>query len=214
MVLAAAAVVLAACGDDDELTEAPATTPAGAGAGCDEVEEPPAKNVKLRPPAESVKGHPITALVETSCGDFEIALDIKRSPKTTSSFVHMAEEGVYDDTSFQRIVPGFVIQGGDPRGDGTGDAGYTVEEPPPPGAAYTEGVVAMAKAGAEPPGTSGSQFFVVVSADAGLPADYAILGKVSSGEQTVDAIAAQGDPQSGQIGTPLRPVLIKQISID
>jgi cyclophilin family peptidyl-prolyl cis-trans isomerase len=156
---------------------------------------------------------PKIAKVKTSCGDFEISLDSEGSPKTVASFAHMADEGVYDDTPFHRIVPDFVIQGGDPRGDGTGDAGYTVEEPPPPDAAYTDGVVAMAKTAAEPPGTSGSQFYVVTAADAGLPADYALLGEVSSGEETVDAIAGLGDPASGQTGTPTRPVVIETITV-
>jgi cyclophilin family peptidyl-prolyl cis-trans isomerase len=205
-----AVIALAACGEDEE----PATTTQSSTADCERAEEPQPKNVKLKRPTATVEDEEPTALVETSCGEFEIALDTRDSPKTAASFVHMADEGVYDDTSFQRIVPGFVIQGGDPLGDGTGDAGYTIEETPPPDAEYTRGVVAMAKTGAEPPGTSGSQFFVVVSADAGLPPDYAVLGRVRSGEGTVDKIAAQGDPSSGQTGTPLQPVVIEKITIE
>ena len=85
------------------------------------------------------------AAVETSCGTFEIALDTRGSPKTVSSFVHLAREGLYDDTIFHRIVPGFVIQGGDPLGTGRGGPGYSVDEVPPSDTVYTKGTVAMAK---------------------------------------------------------------------
>jgi cyclophilin family peptidyl-prolyl cis-trans isomerase len=215
--LCASALAFASCGDDDE--EQSATTTGATGGGeCESVEQPPARNVDLKPPARERGGLPTVARVKTSCGDFEIDLDGKRSPKTVASFAQMAEEGVYDDTTFQRVVPDFVIQGGDPTGDGTGDAGYTVEEAPPPDAAYTRGIVAMAKTGAEPPGTSGSQFFVVTAADAGLPPDYAILGKLRSGQATIDAIEAQASP-GAEAATdpaeqrPLQPVVIEQITV-
>jgi cyclophilin family peptidyl-prolyl cis-trans isomerase len=208
----AAAVALAGCGQDEPTPPATTTTQAAGSDQCKQVEAPPTRNVKLKPPGATVKGEKLTARVETSCGDFEIDLDTGGSPKTASSFVHMVENGVYEDTTFQRIVPGFVIQGGDPLGDGTGDAGYTVEETPPPDATYTRGVVAMAKTPAEPPGTSGSQFFVVVSADAGLPADYAILGEVSDGDETIAAIESQGVP--GAETEPKQPVVIEQITIE
>jgi cyclophilin family peptidyl-prolyl cis-trans isomerase len=154
------------------------------------------------------------AVVDTSCGSFEIELDTRASPKTTASFANLVEEGVYDGTAFHRIVPDFVIQGGDPRGDGTGDPGYFVDEPPPDNVAYTRATVAMAKTAVEPPGRSGSQFFVVVVADAGLPADFALLGEVSSGLDVVERIARLGDPASGQSGTPLAPVVIDSITLE
>ena len=91
-----------------------------------------------------------------------------------------------------------MIQGGDPLGTGRGGPGYSVDEPPPSDAEYTRGTVAMAKTAVEPPGRSGSQFFVVTAADAGLPPDYALLGEVSSGEDVVDRIAELGDPASGE----------------
>ena len=153
------------------------------------------------------------AAVDTSCGSFEIALDARDSPKTVSSFVYLAREGLYDDTTFHRIVPGFVIQGGDPLGTGRGGPGYSVDEPPPSNAEYTRGTVAMAKTAIEPPGRSGSQFFVVTAADAGLPPEYALLGEVSSGEDVVDRIAKLGDPASGDAGTPLATVVIRKITV-
>ena len=125
----------------------------------------------------------------------------------------MAREGLYDETGFHRIVPGFVIQGGDPLGTGRGGPGYSVDEAPPSDTAYTRGTVAMAKAALEPPGRSGSQFYVVTAADAGLPPEYALLGEVSSGEEVVDRISELGDPASGDTGTPLAPVVIRTITV-
>jgi cyclophilin family peptidyl-prolyl cis-trans isomerase len=153
-------------------------------------------------------------VIDTSCGTVEVALDTKGNPKTAASFSYLAENGAYDDTLWHRIVPGFVIQGGDPQGTGSGGPGYSVDEPPPADAAYTRGVVAMAKTEAEPPGRSGSQFFVVTGADAGLPPQYAIAGKVSSGFGVVKTIEGFGDPQAGGTGTPLEPVVINTVTIE
>ena len=169
---------------------------------------PPAKSVQLSRPTESLHG-PATATVATSCGDFEIELDTARAPKTTSSFAYLARYGVYDDTLFHRIVPGFIIQGGDPTGTGTGGPGYSVDELPPRSLSYTRGIVAMAKSPVEPPGRSGSQFFVVTEADAGLTPDYALLGRVTKGFNVVQKIEQLGTPS----GTPKAPVTIKRITV-
>lgn len=182
--------------------------------GCRDVNEPPAKKVDLRRPQREVtRSAQISARVETSCGAFTIRLDAARSPKTVSSFVHLVQAGLYDGTTFHRIVPNFVIQGGDPEGDGTGGPGYFVDEPPPSRLAYVRGTVAMARSSAEPPGRSGSQFYVVVAADAGLSPGDALLGKVASGMAVVDRIAEVGDPGSGDKGTPLAPVVIDRIEL-
>jgi peptidyl-prolyl cis-trans isomerase B (cyclophilin B) len=179
-----------------------------------------ARRPRSRPPSRSASrahtpasGQRLTAKVDTSCGAFEIALDTKDSPKTTGSFAYLAKKGVYDDTTFYRIVPDFVIQGGDPLGTGLGGPGYSVDEPPAGNTQYTRGTVAMGKTPAEPPGRSGSQFFVVIAADAGLPPRYAVLGRVSSGEDVVNRIASLGDPASGQAGVPRATVLIRRITV-
>ena len=149
--------------------------------------------------------------MSTNCGDFEITLDAKRAPKTGGSFKSLADEGFFDGTTFHRIVSGFVIQGGDPKGDGTGGPGYSVVEAPPQDLVYEKGVVAMAKTGAEAAGTSGSQFFVVTAEDAGLPPDYALLGKVTSGQDVVDKIGvAETDPATEK---PLEPVVISSVKV-
>lgn len=212
------ALVLAACGGDSEkkaeATPPPAATESAATkqAGCREVKapEPKADGGEKKPRLELDPAKAYTAVVKTSCGEFTITLDTKRAPKTSASFVALARKGFFDGTTFHRISPGFVIQGGDPTGTGQGGPGYTVVEAPPKGLSYKRGVVAMAKTGAEPAGASGSQFFVVTS-DSGLPPDYALLGRLASGEDAVDAIATTPtDPATEQ---PLSPVVIESVAI-
>jgi cyclophilin family peptidyl-prolyl cis-trans isomerase len=179
--------------------------------GCKEVEAPAPKKVSLKAPKQTVtKGEKLTAVVETSCGTFEIALDSSRAPVTVNSFAYLGEEGFYDGLTFHRIAPGFVIQGGDPLGTGLGDAGYSVTEKPPANLAYTKGTVAMAKSSADPPGHSSSQFFVVTSADAGLPPEYALVGKVDKGYDVVEKIEAQGTAAE----KPKQTVLIEKLTIE
>jgi peptidyl-prolyl cis-trans isomerase B (cyclophilin B) len=197
-------VLLAGCGGGGK-TSSVALPP-----GCSAVSAPPPKQVHLSRPSTRLSG-PATATVQTSCGDFTIALDTARAPRTTASFAYLARHGVYDDTTFHRIVPGFVIQGGDPTGTGTGGPGYFVDERPPQSISYTRGIVAMAKSPVEPPGRSGSQFFVVTSADAGLTPEYALVGRVASGFDVVQRIEQLGT--SGPRGTPKAPVLIKRITV-
>jgi cyclophilin family peptidyl-prolyl cis-trans isomerase len=215
VVLAALLVslVIAACGgDDDPSTSTTATTAAGE---CAEVEAPSPKDEQF-PKAEEVlePGQAASATVQTSCGSFTIELDTENSPKTANSFAFLAEQGLYDGTTFHRIVPGFVIQGGDPQGNGQGGPGYSVTEAPPQDTTYKTGLVAMAKTEVEPPGSSGSQFFVVTApADAGLPPDYAVLGEVTEGMETVDAIAELGDP-SDPTGAPTQTVTIDKVTVD
>jgi peptidyl-prolyl cis-trans isomerase B (cyclophilin B) len=198
-----AAILIARGGGKDSSTTAGAK-------GCKEVEAPVAKHVSFKAPKQVLsKGETATAVVKTSCGTFDIALDTTRAPKTANSFAFLAEEGFYDGLDFHRIVPGFVIQGGDPLGTGLGGPGYKVDEKPPENLSYTKGVVAMAKSGAEPPGRSGSQFFVVTGVDAGLPPEYALVGKVSAGMAVVERIGKLGTPAE----KPKQTVLIEKVTI-
>ena len=179
--------------------------------GCRQVEAPKPKHVSFKAPKQTVKkGEKVSAKIETNCGDFTIALDSKRAPKTVNSFVFLSEEGFYDGLPFHRVVPGFVIQGGDPLGNGTGGPGYSVDEKPPANLSYTRGVVAMAKSSAEPPGRSGSQFYVVLAPDAGLPPEYALLGRVSEGMDVVNRIGKLGTPSE----KPKQTVLIEHSVIE
>lgn len=201
-----AVILISRAGGDDGGS---ATT--ASAAGCKEVEAPKPKDVSYGKPKQMVKaGEAATATVETSCGSFQIALDVQRAPKTVNSFVFLAEEGFYDGLTFHRVAPGFVVQGGDPQGTGTGGPGYSVDEEPPANLAYTKGVVAMAKSSAEPPGRSGSQFFVVLSADAGLPPEYALVGRVDQGMDVVERIGELGTPEE----KPEQTVLIEKIEIE
>ena len=181
-------------------------------AACEEVPAPQPKNVedRERPDLELDRDKTYTAAVETNCGPFDIELDVRRAPETSASFVALARDGFYDGLGFHRIAPGFVVQGGDPAGDGTGGPGYKTREAPPDDVAYTEGVVAMAKGGAEPAGTAGSQFFVVTGPDANLPPDYAILGKVVRG---IDNVKKMEKLASTEDGPPSEPIVMERVRI-
>ncbi len=213
------------CGDDDEgsaddgaestATQATATTSDPAPGKCRDVDAPRAKpeGGQKKPKGKLDPDKTYDVVFQTSCGPFTIRLDVKTSPATAASFVSLAKKGFFDGTVFHRIVPGFVIQGGDPTGTGTGGPGYTTVDRPPAGTAYTTGVVAMAKADQEAPGTSGSQFYVVTGQDAQLPPEYALLGKVVKGVEVTQEIGELGDPASGGSGTPTQPVVIEKAKV-
>jgi cyclophilin family peptidyl-prolyl cis-trans isomerase len=148
-------------------------------------------------------------VIDTTEGAFTIELDQQLAPNTARSLVRLARNRFFDGTKFHRVVPGFVVQGGDPTGTGSGGPGYSTVDAPPSDAAYTEGVVAMAKTQNDAPGTAGSQFFVVTGADIGLPAEYAIVGRVTKGMATVKAIDALGVGD----GPPSKPVTIEKMTV-
>jgi cyclophilin family peptidyl-prolyl cis-trans isomerase len=208
--LVALAIVLLGGGDDDK----DSASSSGGSASCATDSEGQATEFQLEcPDIETPPAEGTTATVETSEGAFTIDLATQEAPATSASFVYMAENGVYKDNSFTRIAPGFVIQGGDPSGTGAGGAGYTVTEAPPSDEAYPVGTVAMAKAGTEPAGASGSQFFVVIGTASPLPPDYALLGRVGAGMDVVEKIAAVGT-ESGSDGPPAQPIAINDVTIN
>jgi len=157
-----------------------------------------------------------TVTVVTNCGTFAFTLDVKSSPKTSASMYSLVKSGFYDGLTFHRVAAGFVIQGGDPNGDGSGGPGYTVVEPPPSGTQYVKGDVAMAKTQADPTGASGSQFFVVTAANAtqsaGLTPDYALAGRVVQGQNVVDAIGAL-PTHPPQDGMPSPAVVMSKVTV-
>jgi len=225
LLLAALLLVAAGCGDEkkDErasgggsadtaaTTTGPETTPQASN-GCETVEAPPAKeDGGQKKPAEDLEpGTTYRLKVDTSCGGFTIELDQKQSPNASASLVSLAEKKFFDGTVFHRIVPGFVIQGGDPTAAGSGGPGYSTRDKVPSDASYKLGTVAMAKTGAEPAGTAGSQFYVVTGANAGLPPDYAIVGKVVEGDDVVQRIAQLGGPDE----QPTQPVVIETVTVE
>jgi cyclophilin family peptidyl-prolyl cis-trans isomerase len=200
--------LLAACGGKGGgSTSAQTQTDAN---GCVSISAPSAKartGSKPKAPLDATKTYDV--LVKTNCGSFTIRLDPKQSPNAVASFVKLVQAKYFDHTVFHRIVPGFVIQGGDPTGTGTGGPGYTTVDKPPSGATYDHGVVAMAKTAAEPAGAAGSQFFVVTAEQAPLPADYAIIGKVTDGLDVVDRIGKLGNSSE----QPTEVVEIEQATV-
>jgi cyclophilin family peptidyl-prolyl cis-trans isomerase len=200
----ALALPAAGCGGGDT----PESTTAG---GCANVESPaPREDGGATQPTGALDvSKTWTLTFDTSCGSFVVTLDVAGAPSTSASLVSLAKAGFYDDTVFHRIVPGFVIQGGDPTQTGGGGPGYATVDAPAQDAAYVKDVVAMAKTQTDPPGTSGSQFFVVTGDDIGLPPDYAIVGTVTKGIDVVERIGKLGDPATEQ---PTQPVVVESVT--
>ncbi len=158
---------------------------------------------------------PLDVIMSTTCGDIEIELDPSLAPETVNSFMFLAAEGYFDGIAFHRVIPGFVVQGGDQTASGVGGPGYTIpDEPPPTGVGYERGTLAMANAG---PGTTGSQFFLVLE-DVDLPPSYSIFGTVTEGLDVLNLL--QGVPLGQAAGrpdptpsTPLESIYINSIRI-
>lgn len=151
-----------------------------------------------------------TAILKTSEGDITIQLTAKQTPITVNNFVSLARKNFYNNTIFHRVIKGFMVQGGDPKGDGTGGPGYKFNDEPFEGE-YTRGTIAMANSG---PNTNGSQFFIM-HADYALPKNYVIFGKVIKGIEVVDKIATAEVSQSpmGEMSKPVKPVKIQTVEI-
>ncbi len=152
-----------------------------------------------------------TATLHTDQGDIEIALDAKGTPITANNFVYLAKDGFYDNTVFHRAIDGFMIQGGDPTGTGSGGPGYKFDDEPFAGE-YTRGTVAMANSG---PNTNGSQFFIMHQ-DTPLPPNYVIFGHVTKGMETVDKIATAPATLGfdGAMSKPVNPVGLKSVDVN
>ncbi len=218
---------MAACGSTGTSTQSSTFNPAGgssssiakpissSAAGKCAAAQRPAPRGAQRIPKPVLKLNPAKRYVvslSTNCGTIEIQLDVRQAPRTTASFAYLVKRGFYDDLTFHRVAAGFVIQGGDPNGDGSGGPGYTIVEPPPRDMRYTLGTVAMAKTGSDPAGASGSQFFIVTAQDAALPPQYALVGNVVGSLAGVEAIAKlPTDPP--QDGAPTKPVVIGRATL-
>ncbi len=146
-------------------------------------------------------------ILETNFGDITIALFHTETPMAANNFAFLAKEGFYDGLTFHRIINGFMIQGGDPRGDGTGDPGYRFDDEPI-NRTYERGIVAYANSG---PNTNGSQFFIMHQ-NYPLPPQYVIFGQVVAGIEVVDRIAEVEvtTSQFGEPSSPVEPVVIKK----
>jgi cyclophilin family peptidyl-prolyl cis-trans isomerase len=144
--------------------------------------------------------------IETSKGPIEITVEADLGPLAAENFVALASCGYYDGVGFHRVIPGFVVQGGDPTGTGSGGPGYEFADDPV-NVPYERGVVAMANAG---PGTNGSQFFIVLddAGGAGLGPSYSVFGRVTNGMDAVDAIAAAADGEN-----PTEPIVMDRVTV-
>jgi cyclophilin family peptidyl-prolyl cis-trans isomerase len=150
--------------------------------------------------------------LETNKGTVQVELLPDDAPVTVNNFVCLAEDGYFDNTPFHRIVKGFVVQGGDPTGTGSGGPGYKFADEPVT-RDYERGTLAMANAG---PNTNGSQFFIVLDDLRGkLPKNYTIFGRVTEGMDVVDAIANTPTQtgRSGENSSPTEPVTLEKVTI-
>jgi len=151
-----------------------------------------------------------TAKISTSAGDMTAELFAGDAPRTVNNFVFLARDGFYNGVIFHRVIPGFMVQGGDPTGTGTGGPGYRFEDEPV-SKRYTRGTLAMANAG---PNTNGSQFFIMHE-NYPLPPNYVIFARVTSGLDVVDTLADTPTTRGsdGQMSKPTVPPVIKKITI-
>ena len=152
-----------------------------------------------------------TATIKTARGDMALKLFAGEATATVNNFVFLAREGFYDNGVFHRVIKDFMIQGGCPRGDGTGGPGYSFADEPVT-KPYVKGTLAMANAG---PNTNGSQFFIVHGDDAGLPANYTIFGILSDGVEVLDALAESSvtSGRSGERSSPSERLEIQTVEI-
>ena len=157
------------------------------------------------PPMSIDPSKQYSADIETSAGRMQAELFAADAPKTVNNFVFLARDGFYEGVIFHRVIRGFMIQGGDPTGTGTGGPGYKFADEPVR-RKYERGILAMANAG---PNTNGSQFFVM-HADYGLPPNYTIFGKLTSGEDVLDSIA---NAPTGANDRPTNPVRVDRVEI-
>lgn len=158
---------------------------------------------------EPVKAEPATAVFTTSMGDFEIKLATDYAPQTSANFIKLAKQGFYDGLIFHRVIDNFMIQGGDPKGNGTGGPGYTIKDEFSSKLLHNgPGVLSMANAG---PNTGGSQFFITLRDCSWLDGKHAVFGKVTKGMEVVFRI---GKVKTDANDKPLEPVVIKKITIE
>jgi len=207
--LTVALLALAACNRTDT------ANPAAAGASADAA--PPPVNPKVPAGAKSSGGN--LAVIETDKGKIEIELYPAAAPKAVESFRLLAEHGYYNGLTFHRIVKGFMMQGGDPVGDGSGGMsawGGTFPDEIDRGSelyrtGYRRGIVAMANRG---PNTNTSQFFIM-HRDYSLPPSYVIFGKVTRGMEVVDTLvdSPAGRGSDGDMSAPLTPIVMRKVTI-
>jgi cyclophilin family peptidyl-prolyl cis-trans isomerase len=189
---------------------APASVETSAGKPSGDATNQSDSNTKQSPAMQIDKNKTYSATIKTSEGNITIDLDAKKVPITVNNFVALAKKNFYNGTVFHRVMKDFMIQGGDPSGDGSGGPGYKFADESLDGK-YTRGTVAMANSGSN---TNGSQFFIIHK-DYDLPNSYVIFGHVSSGMDAVDKIAEAKvtDNGAGEKSKPVKPVAMDSVEI-
>ena len=158
---------------------------------------------------EEVKMTNPTAVIETSMGNMKLELFSDKAPKTVENFVKLAKEDFYDGLKFHRVIKDFMIQGGDPNGDGTGGPGYTIDDECHKDLKHDKkGILSMANSGSN---TGGSQFFITLTATPWLDGKHAIFGKIIEGDDVLDAI---GKVEVGANDKPAEDVVMKKVTIE
>jgi len=148
------------------------------------------------------------AIIETSMGTIDVELFEDKAPITTANFIKLAQSGFYDNLTFHRVIPNFMVQTGDPKGDGTGGPGYAIKDEFGAGLKHNKpGILSMANSG---PNTGGSQFFITTVPTPWLDGKHAIFGQVVKGQEVVDNISMV---KRNSQDKPLTPVIIKKITI-
>ena len=172
----------------------------------------PPRQYSSPPPTTIDESKTYTATLDTSAGNITLELFASEAPLTVNNFVHLAKDGFYEDCQFHRVIKDFMIQGGCPKGDGTGGPGYRFQDEPVT-RQYVRGTLAMANAG---PNTNGSQFFIVHGAEAGLPPNYTIFGMLTGGDDVLDTLANSPVTRSrgGELSQPTERLVINNITIE
>ena len=158
---------------------------------------------------EEIKMANPSAIIETSMGTIKIELFADKAPKTVENFVKLAKDGFYDGLKFHRVIKDFMVQGGDPNGDGTGGPGYSIDDEFGAGLKHSKkGILSMANSG---PDTGGSQFFITLIPTPWLDGKHAILGQIVEGEDVLDAI---GKVETGAMDKPAEDIIMKKVTIE
>ncbi len=211
-------VVAAVVGIVFALNQGKSSNASAAGCPAANGSSPRKTSFKSPPPMCIDSSKQYSAVFATDAGSFDVALDAKQAPVTTNDFVFLARYHFYNGLIFHRVIPGFVVQGGDPTCTaaagssctGAGSPGYSVRGEVPKAGSYQIGSIAMAKTSSQPAGTAQSQFFVIVGQQGvQLPPDYSLFGKVTSGMPVVQKIAADGSSS----GTPTVKHKIDSVTI-
>jgi Peptidyl-prolyl cis-trans isomerase (rotamase) - cyclophilin family len=217
LILLAAAVllVIAGCGGGSK-TSTNNNSASGSGSAnataTPEATDPPQPDKLLGP-----EKHPVVTIEMDTGKSFKVELYPEIAPTTVNNFVSLVQKGFYDGTIFHRVIPGFMIQGGDPEGTGMGGPGYSIKGEFMSNGfqndlLHTRGVISMARSG--DPDSAGSQFFVMVADAPSLDGDYAAFGEVIEGMDTVDEIVNQETEQTGEGSRPVKPMAIKKATVD